>query len=71
VLRVNSRVAIRGYNFADGTYDKGQAIELGQNTLRLDSPNRSDATHAWGHLNSPTERGIDLDVHGVHLGNPS
>jgi hypothetical protein len=70
-LRVNSGVAIRGYNFADGTYDKGQAIELGQSTLSLDPPNRSDATHVWGHLNSPTERGIDLDVHGVHFGNPS
>jgi hypothetical protein len=70
-LRVNSGVAIRGYNFADGTYDKGQAIELGQSTLSLDSPNRSDATHVWGHLNSPSERGIDLDVHGVHFGDPS
>jgi hypothetical protein len=71
LLRVNSGVAIRGYNFADGSYDKGQAIELGQSTLSLDSPNWSDATHVWGHLNSPTERGIDLDVHGVHLGNPT
>jgi hypothetical protein len=71
LLRVNSGVAIRGYDFADGSYDKGQAIELGQSTLSLDSPNWPDATHVWGHLNSPTERGIDLDVHGVHLGNPT
>jgi hypothetical protein len=43
-------------------------IQLG---YTLDPPNWSDATHVWGHLNSPTERGIDLDVHGVHLGNPT
>jgi hypothetical protein len=71
VLRVNSGVAIRGYDFATGTYDKRQAIQLGQGALSIDSPNWSDATHAWGHLNSQAERGIDLDVHGVHFGYPS
>jgi hypothetical protein len=29
------------------------------------------ASSAWGHLNAPYERGIDLDVHGVHFWNPS
>jgi len=71
VLRVNSGVAIRGYDFATGTYDKDQAIQLGPGALSIDSPHWSEATHAWGHLNSETERGIDIDVHGVHFGSPS
>jgi hypothetical protein len=71
VLRVDSGVAIRGYDFATGTYDKDQSINLGPGSLSIDSPLWSEATHAWGHLNSPTERGIDLDVHGVHFGPPS
>ena len=71
VLRVNSGTAIRGYNFADGTYDKSQVIQLGQSSLSIDSPDPSNATHTWGHLASPTERGIDLDIHGVHFGDPS
>jgi hypothetical protein len=71
VLRVDSGVAIRGYDFATGTYDKDQAIQLGPGALSIDSPHWSEATHAWGHLNSPTERGIDIDVHGVHFGSPS
>jgi hypothetical protein len=70
VIRVNSGVAIRGYDFADGTYDKSQAIQLGQSTLSIDSSNWSQATHAWGHLNSPIERGIDLDIHGLHFWQP-
>jgi hypothetical protein len=61
-------VAIRGYDFATGTYDKGQAIQLGPGALSIDSTHLSEATHAWGHLNSPTERGIDIDIHGVHFG---
>ena len=68
VLRVNSGVAIRGYDFATGTYDHHQRIELGPGALSIDSPNWSEATHTWGHLNAPNERGIDLDVHGVHFG---
>jgi hypothetical protein len=71
VLRVHSGVAIRGYDFADGSYDEDQAIKLGQSMLSIDSPDWSNATHAWGHLNAPYERGIDLDVHGVHFWNPS
>jgi len=70
-IRVSSCVAIRGYNFATGTYDRDQAIQLGQSALSIDSSDRSEATHTWGHLNSSTERGIDLDVHGVHFGHPS
>jgi hypothetical protein len=64
-------VAIRGYDFATGNYDKDQAIQLGSGALSIDSPLWSEATHAWGHLNSGTERGIDIDVHGVHFGSPS
>jgi hypothetical protein len=71
VIRVNSGVAIRGYDFATGNYDKDQAIQLGPGTLSIDSPHWSEATHAWGHLGSSTERGIDLDVHGVHFGWPA
>lgn len=71
VIRVSSGVAVRGYDFATGTYDESQAIQIGPGTLSIDSPNWSEATHAWGHLNSPNERGIDLDVHGVHFANPS
>jgi len=70
-LRVSSGVAIRGYDFATGTYDRDQAIQLGQSALSIDSSDRSEATHTWGHLNSSTERGIDLEVHGVHFGHPS
>ena len=65
VLRINSGVAVRGYDFATGTYRADQAIQVGQGALSLDSPLWSDATHAWGHLGSQTERGIDIDVHGV------
>jgi hypothetical protein len=68
VLRVNGGEAIRGYDFARGTYDPAQFMPLGQGALSIDSPDWSGATHAWGHLNSPQERGIDLDVHGVHFG---
>jgi hypothetical protein len=71
VLRVNSGVAVRGYDFATGTYPADQAIEFGSGALSIDSPLWSDATHMWGHLNSQTERGIDIDVHGVHFGSPS
>jgi hypothetical protein len=71
LLRVTSGVAIRGYDFATGTYDESQAIEIGPGALSLDSPIWSEATHAWGHLNSNVERGIDLDVHGLHFGQPS
>ena len=70
VLRVMSGVAIRGYDFATGTYPKDQVIQLGPGALSIDSAKWHEATHAWGHLNSPTERGIDLDVHGVHFGSP-
>jgi hypothetical protein len=66
-IRISSGIAIRGYDFGSGTYDKSQAIQLGNGTLSLDSGNWSEATHAWGHLNSPNERGVDLDVHGIHL----
>lgn len=68
VLRINSGVAVRGYDFATRTYPADQAIEIGEGALSIDSPLWSDATHAWGHLNSQTERGIDIDVHGVHFG---
>lgn len=71
VLRVNSGVAIRGYDFAHGTYDTSQVVRLGQSALSIDSPDWSQATHAWGHVNSPNERGIDLDIHGLHFGQPS
>lgn len=71
VLRVSSGVAIRGYNFSTGHYDKDQMIQLGPGTLSLDSPHWSEATHTWGHLGSNTERGIDIDVHGVHFGWPA
>jgi hypothetical protein len=71
IIRVNSGAAIRGYDFATGNYDKDQAIQLGSGALSIDSPLWSEATHAWGHLNSGTERGIDIDVHGVHFGSPS
>jgi hypothetical protein len=71
MLRVTSGIAIRGYNFADGSYDRNQAIQIGQSVLSIDSRDWSEATHAWGHLNSPHERGIDLDVHGLHFGSPS
>ena len=71
VLRVNSGVAIRGYDFARGTYDTSQVVQLGQSALSIDSPDWSQATHAWGHVNSPNERGIDLDIHDLHFGQPS
>ena len=61
-------MAVRGYDFATRTYRADQAIEIGEGALSIDSPLWSDATHAWGHLNSQTERGIDIDVHGVHFG---
>jgi hypothetical protein len=66
VLRIHSGVAIRGYDH--GLYDRDQAIQLGQSTMIVDSPDWSQATHAWGHLNAHNERGIDLDVHGLHFG---
>jgi len=69
-LRISSGVAIRGYDLATGTYDDGQVTAIGPGALSLDSPRWSEATHAWGHLNSATERGIDLDVHGVHFPTP-
>jgi hypothetical protein len=71
VIRVSSGIAIRGYDFASGTYDESQAIKLGPGTLSIDSPHWSEATHVWGNLGAQNERGIFLDVHGVHFGSPS
>ena len=71
IIRVTSGIAIRGYDFANGTYSGDQAVHLGLSALSIDSPHWSEATHTWGHLNSTTERGIELDVHGVHFGSPS
>jgi hypothetical protein len=71
VLRISSGIAVRGYDFASGAYDASQAVQIGQSTLSIDSAYLSEATHAWGHLNSPTERGVEIDVHGIHPGSPS
>jgi hypothetical protein len=68
VIRVSSGIAVRGYDFASGSYDESQAIRTGPGTLSIDSPRWSEATHVWGHLGAQNERGIDLDVHGVHFG---
>lgn len=71
VIRVSSGTVIRGYDFATGAYAPDQAVRLGESALSLDSPHWSQATHMWGHLNSTTERGVELDIHGVHFGFPS
>ena len=71
VLRINSGVVARGYDFATGAYPADQAVQVGQSALSIDSMHLSEAVHAWGHLNSPTERGVEIDVHGLHFGFPS
>jgi hypothetical protein len=69
ILRVNSGVAVRGYDFATGTYDPAQAIQIGPGSLAaVESSNPVDPDRVVGHLGSRTERGIDLDVIGLHFG---
>jgi hypothetical protein len=70
-LTVMSGVAIRGYDFATGQFDPSQRVSVSKSGLYLDAAYNQGATHAWGRLNSATERGVDLDIHGLQLAFPS
>ena len=70
-LTVVSGVAIRGYDFATGNFDPSQRVAVTKSGLYLDAGYDQGATHAWGRLNSGTERGVDLDIHGLQLAFPS